>query len=443
MMKFSEIINLYKEEQVDSFLKSKTGFNLTEKNLNYKKIEKFWKPLGDNMSNASVINMLKNGEKGLIERITNAVDSVIEKKFKDLNLSVVNSSKKVLEKAFPDFYKKISELDTTRKLQTADAKNNVLVVANDGSKSNKITFDIIDNGVGIEGNKFATTILSLNKGNKISSDKQYLIGAFGQGGSTSLPFCSSTIIISKKNNNLFFTVVKCVELTEYKTGVYMYLTDINGNINKLEDDSNFCSVEDYLGIFLNFCSGTIVRMIETDITKQYRINDINKKGALGDYINTNLFNIGLPIKLIENRKDFRDNKSSFDRYYYGAFLRAKTSKLIKKELSGTMEIENKNNIFKVDYYVILPEDESLWGKDSAARESYNNFNVTEDPIIYTVNGQLISSEKFTKIGNAGLSNLKYRLLVVINLDFLGSDKYKFFASTRDAVKNTDLTNGLL
>lgn len=56
---------------------------------------------------------------------------------------------------------------------------------------------------------------------------------------------------------------------------------------------------------------------------------------------------------------------------------------------------------------------------------------------------MITTERFTKLNNAGLNFLKYRLLVTINLDVLGTEKYKFFTSNRSQIKNIDLTRGFL
>ena len=37
------------------------------------------------------------------------------------------------------------------------------------------------------------------------------------------------------------------------------------------------------------------------------------------------------------------------------------------------------------------------------QKSFEQFNVHYDPIIYIVNGQTITTEKFTKLNNAGLN----------------------------------------
>ena len=79
-MKLSEILKIYKSEDVDSFFDSILGYNLNDKNLTKEKIEKNFRFVGGNESNASNIDMLQDGEKGIVERITNAIDAVIEKK---------------------------------------------------------------------------------------------------------------------------------------------------------------------------------------------------------------------------------------------------------------------------------------------------------------------------------------------------------------------------
>ena len=79
MFDLNKILNIYKASDVDSLIKELTGHTLEEKNLNYNDIALNWKFLGNNSSNGSSVNILKHGEKGLIERITNAIDAVIEK----------------------------------------------------------------------------------------------------------------------------------------------------------------------------------------------------------------------------------------------------------------------------------------------------------------------------------------------------------------------------
>lgn len=445
MINIREVLSIYKESEIDQLLKKYTGLDLNEKNLSYENIKKNFKFLGNNSSNGSNVGQLTTGEKGLVERITNAIDAVIEKqKIKNSIVSAKDSSV-IIKKAFPKYYSNMQDVlkDSSDKSLSKDAENQVIVAVNDGSKSNKPTIDVIDKGVGLLGTDFENTILSINHGNKLSRDKSYLIGAFGQGGSTSLPFTYATIILSKKDDRIFFTVIKRVELVDYKNMVYVYMTldDMIPEVNYLD----FQCKDEYLYDFIqNSESGTLVRMVELEISKRFRDNEVTKPGMLVDYLNTELFSVGLPVKIIENRANYRNNIHLQNRSVYGSLLKLKTSKrYVKKDYCGTLNIEHNNRTYNIDYFVLLPNDENLWGNESECKKVFEQFNVYYEPIIYTVNGQTITTERYTKLNNAGLNFLRYRLMVVINLDILETEKYKFFTTDRARIVDSDLTHGFL
>ena len=442
MIKIKEILDIYKPDQLNDFLLKYTGFTLEEKHLTKDKIFKNWKFVGGSESNGSQINILKYGEKGLVERVTNAIDAVIEKQKEENGLVSPPTAESVIKKAFPKYYDnriKIAE-NLSNASYSHEAENCVVLAINDCSKSNKPTFDILDKGTGIEGERFKDTILSLNKGNKLASDKSYLIGAFGQGGSTSLAFATATIIISKFNNKYYFTVVKKVDLDDYKNACYVYLT-IDEKIPEIDgkDDDIY---DDYINDYLSSESGTFVRMVETDISKQFRDNEVTKPGMLHDYLNSELFNVGLPVKVIENRKMYSSNRHIQNRNVYGTFSKLQTWKYVQKDYSGSMDILFRDTKYSIDYYAILPTNEDDWGKDGKCKEAFEQFNVTLDPFMYIVNGQKIATESFAKLKNAGLNFMRYRLLVVINLDLLGNEKYKYFTTDRAQIKETDQTKEL-
>lgn len=445
MIRIEEVLSIYKEIQIDELLKKYTGLDLNEKNLSYDKIKDHYRFLGSSCSNGSNVGQLTTGEKGLVERITNAIDAVIENQKNKCSITSPKDSSFVIRKAFPNYYSNMQDVinDNVDRSLAKDAENQVIVAVNDGSKSNKPTFDIIDKGTGLLGSEFENTILSINHGNKLSRDKSYLIGAFGQGGSTSLPFTYATIILSKKNGHISFTIIKRVELIDYKNLVYVYIT-IDNSIPEL-DYSNFQSNDEYLENFINKSeSGTLVRMVESEISKRFRDNEVTKPGMLGDYLNTELFNVGLPVKIIENRANYKTNVHLQNRSIYGSHLKLKTSKrYVKKDYCGTINIEHNNRTYNIDYFILLPNNEEKWGSEAECKKVFEQFNVYYDPIIYTVNGQTITTEKYTKLNNAGLNFLRYRLMVVINLDVLGTEKYRFFTTDRARIVDSDLTHGFL
>lgn len=443
-IKLSELLSIYKQDDLDTFLEKNFTYNLNEKGITDSMIFSNWKFVGDNFSNASSIDILRNGEKGVIERISNGIDAVLENKKETLSIKSARNADVIVSKAFPKYYslkEKILEGHDNNGIHASDADSQIILAINSSQKSNKPTFDIIDKGTGIHGDDFATTILSLQGGNKIKLEKSYLIGSFGQGGSTSLSFAESTIIISKHSGKYFYTIVKAVNLKDYKNHTYVYLAN-KGQIMELHED-DFEYDDEYINSFINSKSGTLVRMIETDVAKKYRDNDITKPTMFSDYINTELFNVSLPIKIIENRIEYKANVHAQNRNAFGSKMKLHTWKYKRSEFSGTIEIEHKNKVYNLEYYAILPTEEDKWGNDSECRKIYNQFNVHNRPIIYTVNGQYINGESFIRVKNAGLNFLEYRLLVVIDLDILGSEKYNFFTPDRDRIKNTDITSGFV
>lgn len=441
--KLSEILKIYKPEQLNEYIKMYSNYNLEEKNIFFENVSDNWTYVGNNASNFSSINMLKDSGKGLVERITNGIDAVIENEKIKNNIHNPKSLEEIIKISFPNYYHNRNDIingDSNR--QNACETNNMVVVAiNDSNKSNKPTIDVLDKGCGIEGNKFSDTILSIHKGNKATTDKNYLIGAFGQGGSTSLPFSYATIILSKKEGKYYFTIIKKCMFNDMKMPSYLYFTP-GGNVNNLIVD-NIKHKDEYITDFLNSESGTLIRMIDVDIPHEFRKNDISKPGMLGDYINTELYNVALPVKMIENRIDYSNNIHKQDRNSFGSYFKMLTWQYAKKEFFGTITIEHHNRDYKINYYFILPNEEEDWAKDGECKNIFKQVNVHLDPIIYTVNGQYITSEKYTKLRNAGLNFLQYRLLVDINLDVLEKEKYSFFTTDRSRIQESDLTKGFL
>ena len=61
MIPIDEVLSIYKESQIDDFLKKYTGLPLNEKNLSYEKIKKNYKFLGNSSSNGSNVGQLTSG----------------------------------------------------------------------------------------------------------------------------------------------------------------------------------------------------------------------------------------------------------------------------------------------------------------------------------------------------------------------------------------------
>lgn len=77
MISIGEVLKIYKQEQVDDFFKTHTGYNLNERGLTYEKISNNWSFVGNNPSSASVINMLEEPKNGSIETTGTATSNVL------------------------------------------------------------------------------------------------------------------------------------------------------------------------------------------------------------------------------------------------------------------------------------------------------------------------------------------------------------------------------
>ena len=350
-----DIIAIKTSTDVANYLKSHTGFSLNEKNITFENVAEHFRYVGDNASNYSTIHILKNGEKGVVERITNAIDAVLEKNSNLVSNPVVASD--IVSKAFPKWFE--NPVTPTGKNSAGDASNAVQVVFNDGSK-NRPTIDIIDKGTGIMGVDFSKTILSLHGGNKINKSKSYLTGAFGHGGSTSLGFTNATLIISKCNGQYFFTIVKSCDFADSKLASYVYMID-NGNIPVANNDIVLDeSIPNEIKMFIDSESGTFVRMIELDASSEWKSSNIGDH--IFDYFNTELYNPCIPVKLIERRAVYSGTgyKNNANRFVFGAARSLDGSKFYHKDKSTLNRDQALEGILENGYCFIDDDPKSTF-----------------------------------------------------------------------------------
>ena len=439
-MKLSKVLNLYTYEDVKNFVKENSAIAIDESSeYEINLIEDGFRPLNDNQMNAGSIDLLEDGEKGIVERITNSIDSFIERTVVEKNIRAPKNVDSVIKKGFPEYHKSMKE---NYKL-SSEVKNKVFLVAQNGTKTNLPTIDVMDLGTGIHGSKFSDTILSLHSGNKTTKDKNHLIGAFGQGGSTSLSFCKATLIISKYQNIYYFTIVVRIHLKTLKNYTYFYFVK-DKTVFEVENDL-VNSDEKHINALLNSESGTLIRMIDMDMSLGLRQSAFTDPSKMMDYISTELFEISIPVTVIENRREFKSyGEKNLLRNIRGSKIKIHRSKnLFKREFSGSFEVKVESDVLNVDYYAILPSKEDEWASDSAAKAVYKTFNHHEKPIIFTVNGQYIDGEHFTKLKNKGLSFLNHRLIIHVKLDQLGNKKQGLFMSNRSKIKKSNYVNKLI
>lgn len=384
-----------------------------------------WIPIGNNESNHSTFQMLERGENGIIERLTNAIDAVIEKEYFLNPDESLNSPRKSSEKYFGIKEGNLANYNTkdiNKKLKDL-VKLNVL----ESNKKGRPTIEIRDYGIGLSSEEFGKTILSLQGGNKLK--KFYLAGTFGQGGSTANIFSKHTLFISKpipekdNSNKISFTITKEFDDLDYKTPIHKYLV--------LKSTKCPITVEDHDN---EFEPGTLVRHIEMNIN-QYGRSSAKAPGdnSIYHFVNKKLFNPILPIKITENRLDV--DRTNIERNNNTIIALGCNSRLNDNSNVKYSDKLITEYIFggtvTINYWIIND------------RNSYKNYNDKSTPVLYTINGQVEGYETanfFEKIGKPYLLNH-----LIVNVDCDGMDdrvKARLFTSDRTKFQDNDYTDTL-
>jgi len=416
-----------------------------------------WHAFGNNPSNLSTIGLGTKPGRSLTERITNAIDAILEDR---LPTGVVPPpSPRIAAQSW--FGRPISgPEDGLFKWNYSDdgIDRRIDVVLSQGGSESEFIVDVVDDGIGIGANDFASTILSLQSGNKIK--KWYLIGAFGQGGAAALAFCDFALIISRtrESNQVGFTVVRVLNLNEtYKEDSYAYLAidsqsgltvpscQLKGPLSLYRDDSE--TRLPTLG------HGTLVRHFG------YRLANLDKSfqaspGNLYHFLHFSMFDPLIPFRLF----DLRDTTRVKDEVVTGS--RNRLMKLAMR-MKDDSEVEHGSEIrhfremefvvpqgatepcIGIEYWVVLNYRKR---KEQMVLRPQSNelFVQTNYPIVGTLNGQNQGELSSQLLREVGLNLLARHM--VIHLDATKADRRvrrELFSSNREGFKDGPVLTSLI
>ncbi len=273
-----------------------------------------WHAFGNNPSNISSIGLGTKPGRSLTERYTNGTDSIFEDRA-PAGVPLPRSAREAAQQWFgrpvsgPEdglFNWNYSEHDYDRRIS--------VILLNSGDETAP-TVDVLDDGIGIQPDMFSSTILSLQSGNKIT--KWYLIGAFGQGGASTLAFADYTVIVSRHRDNpsiVGFTIIRVLKLNEqYKEDCYAYLClkSSSGTISVPScqlGNETLVIYEQHTGARIpTLKKGTLVRHIGYQLPKLSGTL-APSPGNLYHYLHCSAFDPLLPFRLIDLRRDEADNE---------------------------------------------------------------------------------------------------------------------------------------
>jgi hypothetical protein len=379
------------------------------------------KPLGYRPNNRGTVDVATDPARSVIERVTNAIDALLELEHSTHNGKPVCTSPR--EAAHVWLGVDHSGLSTTSQRQRQQLARRTVVTLEPGEGKSSRIVTVRDAGIGLFPEAMTTTILSLNEGNKWQ--KHYLAGTFGQGGSSTFAFSKLSLVASRRyrSNTIGFTVVWYKDLPpdQFKSGHYVYLTenDVPLSIEYVESDSLAPH-------------GTLVRHFGYDLTNYP--SPFGERSLYGS-MNRLLFDPVAPIW-------FENKVEEWNRGIYGSRTRL-NSGTDESEGGNKLELDHRMPMLSVSLgelgqigieYWVLPSPEKKSSIPTAAYVDHHK------PIILSINGQNQSELSAVLIRkDAELPYLRTRLVCHIDCDSLSSlSKRALFASTREQAKEGEI-----
>ena len=223
------LLQLQSAKEVEDFLRRIEGPTILEDDSR-------WLAVGNQRSNAGPIEASADEVNPIVERIVNSIESVVELAVARAGYEP-DSPTQAIEQLFSIPRGAARMLDDVAARDQADQ----VAVTLCGDRSLP-TVVVRDKGIGIHPDAFKDTVLALNQSNK--GQKPYLIGMYGQGGSSTFDKCEYTIIVSRRapeyledeqEDSLGWTVVR--KRLQGRAHVYSFLVaPTNLAISQIERD---------------------------------------------------------------------------------------------------------------------------------------------------------------------------------------------------------------
>jgi hypothetical protein len=373
-----------------------------------------WLPVGGRENNRGQIEVASDAARSAIERVTNALDAVLELEHQKHNGLPVCRSPREAAESWLGVPGRDGLAGLTQK-QRQNLARLVRLQLREGDGTNESRYvRVTDQGIGISPPDIPQTILSLGGSNKIQ--KHYLAGTYGQGGLSTFNFSKCSLIVTRRfrENALGFTVVKYLDLDPnlFKTGHYVYLA-VNDAVPTIKP------------LMADIDHGTIVIHFGYDVTKySAALGPRSLYGAL----NRVLFDPVAPLW-------FENHVRGYNRVIKGS-RSALNGAVDQEDDQRGPSLDHSMPIFNItlgDYGQIALEYWVLSQPEKASTKPSESFVDPGKPIVLTHNGQNQGELPALLIRrDADLPYLRNRLIVHVSCDGLtGEGKRLLFSSTRE------------
>lgn len=399
-----------------------------------------WTPYGANESFYGVVeNQQAHPVPALVEKITNGIDAILEKKVLEDGIDIRSAAaprsvKEALDRYFPDHGN--WDLGDARRRQARDLQ----IVASGPRRDTSLL--IYDDGVGQAPEDFPNTFLSLLRGNK--NDVHFVQGKYNMGGAGAIAFCGDLryqLVASKRYNGRHpfgFTLLRrhppaLAEAANRRNTWYEYLV-FDGKVPSFDLDE--------LDIGLDgrtFRTGSLLKLYSYRLPEGARSiisRDLNVS------LNEFLFEPALPFLTVDNATRYPDNKAPVQPVY-GLKRRLEADKETIEARFSKISSSAELGELGVTAYVFKARSRGLGVKETkqyVQREYFKN-GMT---VLFSLNGQVqghYTSEFVTRALKMPL--LKDYLLIHVDCSNLTLEvRNELFMASRDRLKSGEKADSI-
>ena len=431
-----ELLNLTSSDEVERWLREHITDDVFEN-------DSYWRPVGDQISNAGPIEASPDEINPLVERIVNGMEAIIELKWEQAKLdSEPRSTRMAIEQLFGVPGGRARNLTSTQAQLHAGLVELVL-----RGNREKPTVLVRDKGIGIHPTEFSETILALNQSRK--GQRPYLLGMYGQGGSSSFEKSAYTIIISRKHpdhlwgkdDEAGFTVVRRHLATRVFQYTYLVLPSRNRQVPSFPG-----TIAEQVGLK----NGTVVAHVDYRDLGPFATQQITNRAWYT--LNFRLFDPLVPWTLREERKGFPEATRTMRGvpYRLGELPRTTGMGLPRGSKGGNTSVRNhidfsyKDDLFgeiKIEWWVL--QDESISGGKRRANHSQTVEAYRDPQMRYarrrtaiTRGGQTHAAQTQRLFDSLRLRHVARSTIVQVDTDDLPFESLAgFFASNRADLKS--------
>lgn len=389
-----------------------------------------WRAVGDRENNIGTIRLGSDPALGIIERVTNAMDALLDLGRLHHPGDQPSSPREAAKQWYAVPLGGVGDMTETERRTLGER---LKVWLDESGDSKRPTVVVEDQGIGQSPRDFPTTLLSLNESNKVG--QAWNMGTYGQGGAVTYGFSHATIILSRRHpdfrngseDTVGWTIVQEHE-TDPALNIlpsYKYIVASDGEVMELDP-----------ALFPDLKHGTRVIHIAYDL--QGWIGPFTT--GLWQFLHSALFDPVIPFLITGKRRKDRPKD------YGSRIIIGNAARLDRPDKArGDLEIAHHDSVrfdlgeryghVKFNYWVVRRPQGS-----SASGDPAGSYVRADSAISMTLFGQRQDTEARVWIkDNAMLPFLYKNTVVQVDADALTPvAKREIFASTRERATKSDL-----